>query len=81
MRRPSKQYRRAIALQEKLAADSPSVPEYRSDLATSHLDLGILLEETAATRRPSKRTAGRSRCWRSWWPTRPPCPNIETTWR
>ena len=34
-----KAFRRAIALQEKLVADSPSVVDYQSDLAASHGNL------------------------------------------
>jgi tetratricopeptide (TPR) repeat protein len=37
------QYRRALALQEKLAAQFPAVPQYRDDLAGSHDNLGLLL--------------------------------------
>jgi tetratricopeptide (TPR) repeat protein len=36
-------YRRAIALNEKLAEDSPSVLEYQSDLAETNIALGVLL--------------------------------------
>jgi tetratricopeptide (TPR) repeat protein len=36
-------YRQALALQEKLAADFPAVPQYRQDLASSHDNLGLLL--------------------------------------
>jgi serine/threonine protein kinase/Flp pilus assembly protein TadD len=38
-----KEYRQALALYEKLAADFPAVPEYRHDLASSHNNLGALL--------------------------------------
>src|SRR6185312_6986584 len=34
--------RQAITLLERLAADYPSVPEYRSDLAAAHDDLGVV---------------------------------------
>ena len=37
------QYRKALAIQEKLVAEFPAVPEYRRDLALSHNNLGILL--------------------------------------
>ena len=37
------QYRKALAIQEKLAAEFPAVPDYRKDLAPSHNNLGILL--------------------------------------
>ena len=37
------QYRKALTIQEQLAADFPAVPEYRLDLARSHNNLGILL--------------------------------------
>ena len=36
----------ALAIREKLAADNPAVTEFRSDLADSHNNLGILLSET-----------------------------------
>ena len=35
------QYRQALAIQEKLAADFPAVPDYRQDLARSHNNLGF----------------------------------------
>ena len=38
--RRSKSYRGAIALGEKLAAEFPSVPEYRSELASCYRNLG-----------------------------------------
>ena len=37
------QYRKALAIQEKLVADFPAVSGYREDLAGSHGNLGILL--------------------------------------
>jgi serine/threonine-protein kinase len=39
------QYRTALALREKLATDFPAVPEYCRDLATSHYNLGTLLND------------------------------------
>jgi WD40 repeat protein/serine/threonine protein kinase/Tfp pilus assembly protein PilF len=39
-------YRQALDLFEKLAADFPSVPEYRQELAHSHFNLGLLLTAT-----------------------------------
>ena len=43
VRQAEKQYRKGLAIWEKLAADFPAVPAYRSDLAWSHKNLGILL--------------------------------------
>ena len=40
------EYRKAIALRQKLADDYPAVTEFRSDLARSHNNLGVLLNET-----------------------------------
>ena len=37
------EYRAALTIQEKLAADFPTVPEYRRELADSHNNLGVLL--------------------------------------
>ena len=37
------QYREALAIREKLAADFPAVTDYRKDLAGSHHNLGLLL--------------------------------------
>src|SRR5262249_17991083 len=37
-------HRRAVAIQEKLAADFPTVPAYRRQLAAGHNNLGLLLE-------------------------------------
>ena len=39
------QYRKALAIQERLVADFPAVPEYRQSLARSHHNLGVLLKE------------------------------------
>jgi tetratricopeptide (TPR) repeat protein len=36
-------YRQAQAIFDKLAADFPTVPQYRQDLAASHYNLGVLL--------------------------------------
>ena len=38
-------FRRALAIEEKLAADFPAVPGYRFELANSHNGLGNLLME------------------------------------
>jgi Flp pilus assembly protein TadD len=38
-------YREAIARLEKLTGEYPDEPEYRSELARSHNDLGILLKD------------------------------------
>ena len=40
------EYRKALAIQQKLADDNPAVTEFRSGLAHSHNNLGILLCET-----------------------------------
>ena len=40
------EYRKAIALRQKLADDYPAVTEFRSDLARSHNNLGVLLSDT-----------------------------------
>ncbi len=37
------EYRKALAIYEKLAADFPAVPAYRQELAASYLNLGLLL--------------------------------------
>jgi tetratricopeptide (TPR) repeat protein len=39
------QFRQALVLQERLAVEFPAVPEYRLDLALSHLNLGTLLRD------------------------------------
>jgi tetratricopeptide (TPR) repeat protein len=39
------EYERALAIREKLAADFPTVPDYRRDLAGSHNNLGNLLKD------------------------------------
>jgi tetratricopeptide (TPR) repeat protein len=38
-------YRRALALQERLAADFPTVPEYRQNLARSHNNFSAFLQD------------------------------------
>jgi serine/threonine protein kinase len=38
-------YRKALAIWAKLVADFPTVPEYRNDLGTSHINLGRLLAD------------------------------------
>ena len=48
------EYRKAIALRQKLADDYPAVTEFRSDLASSHNNLGMLLSDTG---RPSEAEA------------------------
>ena len=40
------EYRQALAIYQKLADDNPAVSEFRSGLADSHINLGILLSET-----------------------------------
>ncbi len=37
------EYRKALAIQQKLADDNPTVTEFRDSLAVSHINLGILL--------------------------------------
>jgi tetratricopeptide (TPR) repeat protein len=37
------QLRQALAVQEKLSADFPDIPDYRKDVADSHHELGVLL--------------------------------------
>ena len=39
-------YRRAVALGQQLAADFPTRPEFRQELAMSHNNLGVLLKAT-----------------------------------
>jgi len=39
------QFKKGLALREKLAADFPAVPDYRRDLAGSHHNLGVLLAD------------------------------------
>jgi len=44
-------HRQALAVARELVADSPDVPDYRSELATTHLNLGLVLagrDRTAA---------------------------------
>jgi tetratricopeptide (TPR) repeat protein len=45
-------YRRALKLQEKLAAEHPAVPQYRLDLAGSYVNFGSLLREQGQTQAP-----------------------------
>ena len=40
------EYRKAMAIGQKLADDNPAVTGFRSDLANSHNNLGILLSDT-----------------------------------
>jgi tetratricopeptide (TPR) repeat protein len=44
------EFSQSLKIQKQLAADFPSVPDYRFDLAMSHYNLGILL---SASRRPT----------------------------
>ena len=39
----AEQYRKVLAVRARFAADFPSVPQYRFDLAASHLNLGLAL--------------------------------------
>ncbi len=71
-------YRWALAIQEqKLAADFPTVPDYRQDLARSQHNLGVLLEGLGRGLRrrgiSSARVPWRSVEERSWSPISPPC--------
>ena len=74
------QYRKALAIREKLAADFPAVPDYRQDLAASHNSLGILLADCGKRARRRSSTARRLASGRSWPPTSPPCPTIGRNW-
>ena len=58
------EYRKGLAIQEKLAADFPAVPDYRQKLAVSHNNLGVLLVDLGQNqcRRRRRSTA---RAWRS----------------
>ena len=47
-------YRRAVALGQQLAADFPTRPEFRQELANNHNNLGVLLK---ATGRPTEAEA------------------------
>ena len=40
------EFRKALAIRQKLADDNPAVTDFRSRLADSHINLGILLSET-----------------------------------
>ena len=74
------EYRKAIALWQKLADDYPAVTEFRSDLAKSHNNLGILCWIRASRRKRRRSSARRSRSWGSW-PTRtPPSPDSASRW-
>jgi tetratricopeptide (TPR) repeat protein len=42
-REAEQQYRQALTLYGRLAADFPAVPDYRRELAGSHINLGLLL--------------------------------------
>ena len=68
------EYERAVVLREKLAADFPAVPDYRSDLAISHNNLGVCWRAWGSERRRRSSTARRWPSRRSWPPTSPPCP-------
>ncbi len=37
------EYRKALTIDQRLADENPAVPEFRSDIATSHVGLGLLL--------------------------------------
>ena len=55
------EYRKAMAIQQKLADDNPAVTEFRSNLAMSHNNLGWLLRTRASRRR---RRPSSARRWR-----------------
>ena len=50
-------YRAALAIRQKLADDNPAVTEFRSRLAASHNNLGVLLRRRAGRRRRRPSTA------------------------
>ena len=69
------EFRAALAIHEKLAAENPAVTDFRSRLANHHNNLGHLLSERAGRRRRRSSTARHWRSTRSW-PTRtPPSPS------
>src|SRR5262249_49883097 len=39
------QYRRALGIREKLVADYPGIPVYRTDLGGSYVNLGLLIRD------------------------------------
>ena len=74
------QYRKALAIQEKLAAEFPAVPEYRKHLAraTTTWDFCWPAWESGRRRRSSIGKPWRSR--RSWSPNSPSCRSTARTW-
>ena len=74
-------YRRSIALCEQLVADSPFVPQYRSQLAVSLETWGCFLRKQAPSQRSISCTAAPSHCVRGLRPTRPPFVSIKNAWR
>ena len=81
------QFRKALAIQEKLAAEFPAGPDYRKDLADCYNNLGNLLPASGSGRRRRSSIGKPWRSRRSWSPSSPPCrstastgPAATTTW-
>ena len=75
-------YRGALAIRQKLAEDNPAVTEFRSNLAGSHNNIGILhLEDRANGRGAGVVRRGAGDPTRSWPRTTPPSPNSAAGWR
>ena len=68
------EYRKAIALLQKLADDYPAVTQFRNELAGSLNNLGILVG--LGGRVPQ----GDGASCRRWLTTTPPSPNSATSW-
>ena len=76
------EFRKALALHQKLADDNPAVTEFRCGLAVQpHRPRRSCCRARASRRRRRPSTARRWRSTRSWPTTTPPSPNSAAAWR
>ena len=75
------EYRKALAIWQKLADDNPAVTEFRHGWRTATAGSPTCCRRRASRRRRRPSTARRWRSGRSWPTTTPPSPTSATTWR
>ena len=75
------EYRKALAIRQKLVDDDPAVTDFRSDLAGVTATSATCCRRRASQRRRRPSTARRWRSGRSWPTTTPPTPASAAAWR
>ena len=75
------EYRKAIALYQKLADDYPAVTQYRSDLASCLNNLGLLLNHMGRQSESEAEFRKATRSQSGWPTTTPPSPRSAISWQ